>query len=77
MHCLHVHNSYKPCIHAGLDAFRGVQEAAIRAVFEGKDALVLMPTGAGKSLCYALPAAVLQGLVLVVSPLIGEPGKQS
>jgi hypothetical protein len=59
----------------GHDAFRGVQESAVRGALSGRDALVLMPTGAGKSLCYALPSAVgPPGLVIVVSPLIGAPG---
>ncbi|KAF6258225.1 P-loop containing nucleoside triphosphate hydrolase protein [Scenedesmus sp. NREL 46B-D3] len=54
----------------GFEAFRGVQEDAVRAALEGRDAFVLMPTGGGKSLCYALPAVVQGGLVVVVSPLI-------
>jgi ATP-dependent DNA helicase RecQ len=54
----------------GYPAFRGVQEPAVRAVLEGRDVLVLMPTGGGKSLCYQVPALVLPGLTLVVSPLI-------
>ena len=54
----------------GYDDFRGVQPAAIRAVLEGRDVLILMPTGGGKSLCYQIPALVLPGLTLVVSPLI-------
>jgi ATP-dependent DNA helicase RecQ len=59
----------------GFDGFRGSQEAAVGAALAGRDSLVLMPTGGGKSLCYALPAAVLPGLVLVISPLIGaRPG---
>eukprot|EP00878_Enallax_costatus_P028427 GHUV01030705.1.p1 GENE.GHUV01030705.1~~GHUV01030705.1.p1 ORF type:complete len:458 (+),score=122.06 GHUV01030705.1:281-1654(+) len=54
----------------GFEAFRGVQEDAVRAVLSGRDCLVLMPTGGGKSLCYALPAVVQGGLGIVVSPLI-------
>ncbi|MGH7443307.1 MAG: DEAD/DEAH box helicase, partial [Longimicrobiales bacterium] len=56
--------------HFGYDEFRGGQADAIGAVLEGRDALVLMPTGGGKSLCYQIPATVLPGLTLVVSPLI-------
>ena len=54
----------------GYSGFRGGQEAVIAAVLDGKDALVLMPTGGGKSLCYQIPAVVRPGLGLVVSPLI-------
>jgi len=54
----------------GYPDFRGVQPGAIRAVLEGRDVLVLMPTGGGKSLCFQIPALVLPGLTLVVSPLI-------
>ena len=54
----------------GYPDFRGVQEPAVRAVLEGRDVLILMPTGGGKSLCYQVPALVLPGLTLVVSPLI-------
>ena len=54
----------------GLQGFRPHQEAAIREVLEGRDVLATMPTGAGKSLLYQLPALCLDGLVLVISPLI-------
>ena len=54
----------------GYPRFRGRQEDVIAAVLAGKDALVLMPTGAGKSLCYQIPAVVRPGMGLVVSPLI-------
>ncbi len=54
----------------GIDEFRPGQEAVIRAALEGRDAMVVMPTGAGKSLIYQLPALHLPGLTIVVSPLI-------
>ena len=54
----------------GHDAFRPYQEAVCRAVVEGRDALLVMPTGAGKSLCYQLPGLARSGTTLVVSPLI-------
>ncbi len=54
----------------GFPAFRGLQGAAVARVIGGGDALVLMPTGGGKSLCYQLPALCRPGLALVVSPLI-------
>ncbi|MFB9885008.1 DNA helicase RecQ [Balneatrix alpica] len=54
----------------GYDHFIGQQEAAIRALLAGQSSLVLMPTGGGKSLCYQLPALILPGVAVVVSPLI-------
>ncbi|HZF67987.1 MAG TPA: ATP-dependent DNA helicase RecQ [Gemmatirosa sp.] len=54
----------------GFADFRPGQERAVRAVLEGRDAVVIMPTGGGKSLCYQVPALMLPGLTVVVSPLI-------
>src|SRR4051794_36511072 len=54
----------------GYDAFRAGQERAIEAVLGGRDTLVIMPTGGGKSLCFQVPALLLPGLTVVVSPLI-------
>jgi ATP-dependent DNA helicase RecQ len=56
--------------HFGYDRFRSPQEEVIRRVVAGKDALVVMPTGGGKSLCYQLPALALPGMTLVISPLV-------
>lgn len=54
----------------GFTSFRTGQENAIQNVLEGKDTLCVMPTGGGKSICYQVPALVMEGTVLVVSPLI-------
>ncbi len=56
--------------HFGFDAFRPGQEEAVRAALTDRDVLVVMPTGAGKSLTYQLPALVREDLTLVVSPLV-------
>jgi ATP-dependent DNA helicase RecQ len=57
-------------LHYGFSSFRPGQEAAIDAVLAGKSSVIVMPTGGGKSLCYQLPALVLEGVTVVISPLI-------
>src|SRR5215217_9336162 len=54
----------------GFQQFRPGQERAVTSVLEGRDTLVVLPTGGGKSVCYQIPALVLPGLTVVVSPLI-------
>ena len=54
----------------GYDEFRGGQQPAIDALLSGRDTLAIMPTGAGKSVCYQIPALLLPGITLVISPLV-------
>lgn len=54
----------------GYDSFREGQETLVDAILAGQDVLGIMPTGAGKSICYQVPALLLPGITLVISPLI-------
>ena len=56
--------------HFGFDTFKGTQEQAINSLLNGNDTFVIMPTGGGKSLCYQLPALIMEGCAIIVSPLI-------
>ena len=54
----------------GFSSFKGNQKAVIQNVLDGHDTFVLMPTGGGKSLCYQLPAMIMDGVAIIISPLI-------
>ena len=62
--------------HYGYDSFRPGQAGVVEAILGGRDALAVMPTGAGKSVCYQVPGIVMEGLALVVSPLVSLMGDQ-
>ena len=56
--------------HFGFETFKGTQEKIITSLLDGKDTFVIMPTGGGKSMCYQLPALMMEGTAIIISPLI-------
>ena len=54
----------------GYDTFREGQESVVESILEHRDVLAIMPTGAGKSICYQVPALIMPGITIVISPLI-------
>ena len=63
-------------MHFGYQDFRPGQLGVVKALLSGKDALAVMPTGAGKSICYQVPGVVISGVALVISPLVSLMGDQ-
>ena len=57
-------------VYFGYDSYKTGQEEIVEAILAGKDVLAIMPTGAGKSVCYQVPAMLLPGITIVISPLI-------
>ena len=64
-------NRYETLTHYfGHKAFRPLQEEVVDAILEGRDVLMILPTGGGKSLCYQLPTLLMEGVTVVISPLL-------
>lgn len=57
-------------VYFGYDSYKPGQEEIVNAILEGRDVLAIMPTGAGKSVCYQVPAMLLPGITIIISPLI-------